>query len=207
MKKGILFILLLATGCAGTQAGSFATGDLLLEDKSSEVFEAKVLPGEPGSETISTPGSVLSSYTVGMDPLPDDPKNFYFAVDSINELFGTKIHTPVEYSEAQIQISVDKLDGAQMGLAYVNAGSACNIIIDPEGTQNWKIVAHEVLHCVGFGHSTQWESIMFPYNANGSFTQEMVPLWKRSLAARGESLPSKSLAQAQKNSEPKLIVD
>ena len=46
---------------------------------------------------------------------------------------------------------------------------------------NWKVVAHELLHCLGFGHSDFTESMMYPKAVGGTFTTPMLPIWQDAL--------------------------
>ena len=201
MRKGILLFAFLLVACGGADGGTLST------ETSTNAWEVNVISTPAGSETISTPSSVLDTYTVGMNPMPADPKTYYFAIDAINQVFGFEVIIPVNFEDADIQVTQEDIEGAKLGLAYVYDGPYCNVIMDPEGAQQWKIVAHELLHCLGFGHALQFESMMHAHNGNGDFTNQMVPLWEETYKAQTLGSSEKNYAFSPSQQEPNIIVD
>lgn len=195
--------------CGGASDGEtgFSPEANLNVNPSSEV---RIIDAADGTETISTPKSVLLSYTVGFNYNADDSEALFFAIEAINDVFGFEMLTVVDFNEADIQVTQEDLDGAKMGLAYVYDGPACNVMIDFEAVHQWKIVAHELLHCVGFGHSDNWPSLMHANNADGDFTNQMVPLYEDTLEENHiEATENKALGYHadDENMEPTLFED
>lgn len=52
----------------------------------------------------------------------------------------------------------------------------CEVWITPEGAEKWKVIAHEMGHCLGFNHTENVLSLMYPNPAKGSFTQQMIDI-------------------------------
>ena len=211
-KKLFVAFLLFTAACGGASEGGtdFASEETVSANV-SDTNPLQVIDVPEGSETISTPKSVLLAYTVGFNYSADDSEAFYFGVEAINDFYGFEILTVVPFDQADIQVTRDDLEGGKMGLAYVYDGPMCNVILDHEAVDQWKTVSHELLHCLGFGHSEAWESMMHAHNGDGSFTNQMLPLWEDVLEDnQAESAEAKHMGYHQdeeENSEPTLYVD
>lgn len=178
MNKWVLGLLLLCLGCGGA-AESTDFGDFITEDYNE--VEVKVIEVPPGSEIIDYPNSVMSHYSIGLDPSWENSEPFYFAVNSINSVFGREVLIVTDYYDAEIEVDVEELTSINLAQSQPFKGPSCKVVLEPSSAEQWKLIAHELLHCMGFGHSDLRESLLYYRASQGDFTNEMVLVWEAAL--------------------------
>lgn len=52
----------------------------------------------------------------------------------------------------------------------------CAIFVDPQAISSYKVVAHELGHCLGLSHSKNPGSLMYKFAENGELSKEVVEL-------------------------------
>ncbi len=106
--------------------------------------------------------------------------NFFTPVSNKSEEFWPEINTS---GRITVQFTDRHPDAAGLstgsGLTYNQC--SCRILISPGFEDNWRVLSHEIGHCLGFGHSGDIRSLMYAGLTDNHFTQEFVDIIKQRL--------------------------
>ncbi len=183
-----MLILVLLGGC-GSEGGIDTDNPDIRVDESTNLYYE-----DEESSALSVVVDHFSIRYVVVDNLEEYAKDVYLAVNSWNAFYAlvpaSEIlsfrHSPVP-NENTIYITHTDEDIGVAGGAELKENNNCEIIISTDGLKSfgsagWKLYAHEMGHCIGFGHSEYIYSLMHgSAGPDSNFTTWMLELLRREL--------------------------
>lgn len=138
-----------------------------------------------GAETYLGSG-VLESYKVTID---FESAVFQDAIARWNEVAGRELFVADDSGVGEVVVQLEDADHFQplndednVAYAESDGGTNCfvHVLADSYAIYMWQLYAHELGHCLGFQHSANASSLMFPtliFSLHQGFTDDLTSLF------------------------------
>ena len=134
----------------------------------------------------------------------EDSTAFWNAADQLERDVGMDLFAPATFESSRPEGTVSVEIGSQYAeghtfIVWDQRGDAYDGVVTlrhASTTRNASVVTHELLHLLGFGHTTAWRTAMHPVSGTavratpGDVAHAQLALWLRRRQAREDALPA-----------------